>query len=167
MSSAPPSPSGPAARRDELLAFTLVRAAEPDLAKHPFAGRGWPSGVVAGLPDDGRGADHARGHGMVAHLGGSTRWLRSGGARAPKLGLASVREEERRGSFAADLAGLAELVDLGPDHALFDLVDRRAMQQALNRADTAYAARRALYDLATAATWLDRGEAEVPGLSRR
>ena len=88
-------------------------------------------------------------------------------ARAPKLGLASAREEERKGSFAADLAGLAELVDLGPDHALYDLVDRRAVRQALNRADTAYAARRALFDLATAATWLDCGEAEVPGLSRR
>jgi hypothetical protein len=157
---------GPEARRDELLAFTLVRAADPDLAKHPFAGPGWPSGVVAGLPDAaevpttpvGTGWSRPRRLDPVAALRR---------ARAPKLGLASAREEERQGSFAADLAGLAELVDLGPDHALFDLVDRGAMRQALDRADTAYGARRALYDLATAATWLDRGEAEVPGLSRR
>jgi hypothetical protein len=78
-----------------------------------------------------------------------------------------MREEQRQAAFGSDLRGLAELVDLGAAHALFDLVDRRALARALRRADPAFASRRALYDVATAAIWLDRGESEVAGLSRR
>ena len=156
---------GPDARRDELLAFTLVRAADPDLARHPFAGKGWPAAVVAGLDD----ADTYPTTPVGARWSPPKQLDPIAALRQRRAANRSktVRDEQRQASFAADLAGLAELVDLGPGHALFDLVDRRAVQRALRRGDTAYAQRRALFDLATAAIWLDRGEAEVPGLSRR
>jgi hypothetical protein len=156
---------GPDARRQEALAFTIVNDVDPGLARHEFAGAGWPPGALVGLDDP------------TTFVG--TRWRpdrspRGVGRRMARSAVQAMRlrprarreisvlEEKRIQHFAQQVPVLASLVDLGPGHALFDLVDRRAVERALRRRDDTYGYRHTLFDVATAAVWLEHGEIRPP-----
>lgn len=159
---------GPGARHQEILAFTIVNQVDPALARHEFAAAGWAEGAVRGVDDPGSypttfvgsrwRPDRSPRQVVRRAIRNAAHTVR---LRSRPQREISVREEARMASFAEELPQLASLVDLGPGHALFDLVDRRAVERALRRGDHAYANRRAVFDLATAAVWLDDGEVKA------
>ena len=146
---------GPEARRDELLAFTLVHRIDPWLAKLAFAGRGWPERVVRGRPDAAEFPTSivgARWKPSPDRSVKSRRRRRRPAAVAP----ATHAQEVRSAAHDRHVEVLTRLLDLPPSHRLHDLVDRRAVQRTIVDRDASQGPERAIYDAATAAIWLDR-----------
>jgi hypothetical protein len=62
--------------------------------------------------------------------------------------------------LAEKLPVMQQLLDLGADHPLFDLVDRSAAHRAVaGLAGAGHHERRAVYNMVTAAVWLGGNEA--------
>lgn len=156
---------GATRRRDEEAGFRIVRAACDELARMPFAGEGWPTPTVNRLPEPE----------AYPATDPAPLWTGPTGQAPPPhrhlrrlLPMASSRsgppaktkvEAGRASELADHLPVLRSLLDLGRNHPLFDLVDRRAAVRAIDRAtEMGYYGRRSVYDLITGAVWLDHGE---------
>ena len=153
------------ARMGERLAFELIRAADPELAKFRFAGNGWPESTISNTPGGPYPASPAaapwdpaappqRAPGRLRAL---VRRPRRRGATS-NLKATFVLDESRIRDFKENTDLLAACLDLDRNHRWFDIVDRKAVHRAFQDRDASLLARRALFDVATGAIWLDRAE---------
>lgn len=140
-------------RRLEALPFELLGETCPELATLPFAPSGWPSSLIAHLPDADRYPTSPdcppwRPPRWPRHAW-ARRWRRRTGA-APTL----AAEQRTMHDIEAKIPVLKAHLDLGPDHELFRYLDHDATMRAVDDlAQLDFLARRSVHDAVTAAMW--------------
>ena len=148
---------GPDARWSEVLPFELMRATCEELASMPFAQSAWPEELSAFVPD----AQRFR----AAPVTPATPLPPRQSLRArPEHKMQTVNQEHQSRAGDDKVRVLREQLDLGADHALFDLIDRPALLEALDRfGELGVNARRGVHGAVTAAMWLGGAEARYCG----
>lgn len=165
---------GAEVRRSELIGFELTRSAGAGLASAPFAAEGWPRAAVAGRPDAHLYPTFTPDPAWSPRWGPiRARWRRDVRPRAVAVARQVLHRPrpapppptnvvDLRHSTGLDekLPVMQQLLDLGADHPLFDLVDRSAAHRAVaGLAVAGHHERRAVYNMVTAAVWLGGNEA--------
>jgi hypothetical protein len=158
---------GPERRRAEVVHLEVMRACCDELARMPFAGKQWAPDAVDHLPDADAYPVEARTPPWAPPRGPRNPTLRGWARRVRRRPTTrrrdapgTVGEAARMRDVEAKLPVFREMVDLGPQHPFYDLVDRRALERAMgNIADLDYYGRRSVHDAVTAAIWLSGAEA--------
>jgi hypothetical protein len=126
---------GPIRRRAETLHFEIMRSACDELARLSFANTTWPAGALANRSD----ADRYRQPPQKAVPGAPVQWQASRLTDNRDVVIAYMLDE--------------------PANPIFDLVDRRALEELLTGPDDpANADLELLYGVLTAAVWLGHHE---------
>lgn len=138
---------GGEARQCELLHFEIIRRCSEQLARHPFAGKGWLEPLLADLPE----ASDYRGPGQQPTSGAHASASTSVAARTSESLVARLQ----RASFDHRRQALTEVLSDVANPA-WELIDRAKTMTAFEQyASLGNVARQELFGAVTAALWLE------------
>jgi hypothetical protein len=130
---------GDLGREQQLIHFETIRRCSEELARHPFAGRGWPNALLRSLPDPDA---YPRAQGIRGAVS----------SEAPKA--EPLMSRIQREAFGERRRVLDE-VFADTTNPAWAVIDRMKAMQAVERFDTlSHGQRRQLFGAATAALWL-------------
>jgi hypothetical protein len=136
---------GAPARRAEILGFEVMRASCDELATMPFSAAPWPEAAIAHLPD----ADRYRTVPATPKVDG----------RKPPTRTVNRDNQDRAVDERIPVLR-AQLEELDPRDALFDVIDRPALIRGLDDFNQlGYRARRSVQSAVAAAMWMNHAEA--------
>jgi hypothetical protein len=127
--------------------FELMRATNDELAAMPFATSRWPEAAISHLPDADRDRSAPATKGRLLKPGASSK---------------SLNQEMQNASLDERIPVLRAQLDLGANHPLFDIFDRKALLRAVD--DFAHLEdkqKRGVHGAINTAMWLKRRRGSI------